>query len=60
MPEELNKTEQINLRVSAVQLERLDEAVRIVSLEKGEAVDRATLARELIVQGVENIRSRAA
>lgn len=56
--EELNKTEQVNVRISAVQKERLAEAAQIVSRERGELVDPATLARELIVAGADEIRAR--
>jgi hypothetical protein len=54
--EALNKTETLTVRVSPLQKERLIEAARIVSAQKGETVDPMTLARDLIVQGVEVIR----
>lgn len=56
--DDLNKTEQLNLRVSGLQREWLAEAARIVSRERGEIIEEATLARELIVAGVEGIRNR--
>jgi uncharacterized protein (DUF1778 family) len=57
--DDLNKTEQINIRISLAQKEWLAEAAQVVSRERGELVDPATLARELIVAGTEEIRSRS-
>ena len=57
--EELSKTEQINIRISEAQKQRLAEAAQIVSLERGELVDPSTLARELIVAGADTIRAKA-
>lgn len=57
--EDLNKTEQINVRISQVQKDRLAEAAQVVSLERGELVDPSSLARELIASGADVIRARA-
>lgn len=57
--EDLNKTEVLNVRLSLVQKEWLSEAVRIVSIERGEAYDLSQLAREFIVAGAETVRARA-
>ncbi len=59
-PDELSRTEQINLRLSPVQVARLRQAADVVSLERAEQVDPSTLARELLMAGVEEIRRRVA
>ena len=57
---DLSLTEQLNIRVSALLRQRLAEAAEIVSLERGVRLDQTTLARELIVAGVDEIRARVA
>jgi len=58
--DDLNKTEQLNIRVSGAQKDLLAEAAGVVSRERRESVEPTTLARELIVAGAETIVARKA
>lgn len=56
--DDLVKAGSLNIRLSKDQRQRLTEAADIVSRQRGEVVDLGTLARELIVQGADDIRAR--
>lgn len=55
----LHKKAQISVRWTPDQLREIEKAARIESRRRGEIVERASLVRELTLQGVERILSDA-
>lgn len=54
----LRKTGTLTIRISPDQRAKLGRAARVESQRKGETVDESTLARELMMAGVDSILAR--